>query len=577
MTDWFVLSALYGKGEIQEITDAARADGGPCPLIADQRGSGSALIGCVPANSFATDILDTREAYRLDAAFSFDALGFHQLRVGVDREDLETDFNQVNIGGGVRYIYDTCENPDGCTLNGVTIDQGTEYLRERTQTSAGVFNNILTAFYIQDNWQINQKLLLALGLRNDTFDLRDLSDKTFIKQSEQIGPRIGFSYDILGDARYKVFANYGRYFMPIETNTAARNLTVRQDTNQYFTYDSVGADGLPVNPVAFTEPAGEISEGAQPAFDKDLEPTTQDEYIAGFQMDLAPRWALGVKGTYRELVSAIEDTCIIDADFNYGCVILNPGDDAVIDGQDYNFDGEPDFVTLTAEEIGLPAAERKYYAVEFKIDRIYDGKWFMSASYTWSHLYGNFEGYAKSDTGQADPGISSTFDTPGLVAYGDLPNDHRHNFKIGGSYSLTDELQVGANFRAISGRPFNRFGSLPAGTPGYPNDDVISVWNEFYAGEFSYVDGQRVGRGDNGRLPWIVSLDLAARYQPKFVPGLTMGFDVFNVFNKSVITNVDEAAEIPSGDNPTYGFPRAAGDYSPPRSLRFSLGYDFWM
>ena len=36
----------------------------------------------------------------------------------------------------------------------------------------------------------------------------------------------------------------------------------------------------------------------------------------------------------------------------------------------------------------------------------------MQASYRWSRLWGNFEGFFRNDNGQSDPAITSLFDFP---------------------------------------------------------------------------------------------------------------------------------------------------------------------
>ena len=87
----------------------------------------------------------------------------------------------------------------------------------------------------------------------------------------------------------------------------------------------------------------------------------------------------------------------------------------------------------------------------------------LQGSYTWSHLYGNYEGYTNSDIGQSDPGLTQTFDFAGLLehAYGNLPNDRRHTVKVFGAYSWPWGLQLGGNLFYRSGRPINCFGLHP--------------------------------------------------------------------------------------------------------------------
>jgi len=65
------------------------------------------------------------------------------------------------------------------------------------------------------------------------------------------------------------------------------------------------------------------------------------------------------------------------------------------------------------------------------------------------------------------------------------------------------------------------------------------------------------------------------QYQPSYVDGLTLKVDVFNVFNKRQVTQVDEFGED-GANNPlfdtSYLTPTA---FQNPRSVRFLVQYDF--
>src|SRR5262249_26957907 len=54
----------------------------------------------------------------------------------------------------------------------------------------------------------------------------------------------------------------------------------------------------------------------------------------------------------------------------------------------------------------------KYHAVEVTLNRRFFNNWSAMASYRWSRLRGNFEGFYRDDNGQSDPGITSLYDFP---------------------------------------------------------------------------------------------------------------------------------------------------------------------
>ena len=188
---------------------------------------------------------------------------------------------------------------------------------------------------------------------------------------------------------------------------------------------------------------------------------------------------------------------------------------------------------------------------------------------------GNTEGGVKSDIGQTDTNVTSDFDYKELAvdSYGYLPNDRRHAFKIFGSYALTDELSIGSNLLAQSGRPKNCLGVL------FPFHGGIHPYgSQFFRCGTTAAGGtgpvEIVPRGTAGRLPWTWSVDLSLAYSPRWVDGLTAKMDVFNLFNQQEVLAVEDRAEdaatgVPS---PTYLVPRA---FQAPRFFQFSVQYKF--
>src|SRR5690606_19413417 len=81
----------------------------------------------------------------------------------------------------------------------------------------------------------------------------------------------------------------------------------------------------------------------------------------------------------------------------------------------------------TGEIVGYSKPKRTYKGLEFQIDRAWDDKWAINASYILSWSEGNFEGPVNSDTGYGDTGLTQNFDHPANnERYGPLFNDHRH-------------------------------------------------------------------------------------------------------------------------------------------------------
>ncbi len=612
LTDSLTLSALYGTGEYKRNNYAISADGekltyngnvspdnaagvigaAGCPVISDVRNgvvSGDlepyTRFACnwLPGNLGLTNARDKRDQFRVDADWQ---IGAHQLRFGYDADTFKARDGEASEGG-VAWRYVTRRNVD--------------MVRRRVfQTGADVEVDS-KAFYVEDSWNISDRFLAYLGLRWDSFENKNGEGQTYVKQDNQFGPRLGFSWDVSGDSSLKVFGNAGRYALPIAATVAVRGSSPSLYAQQYFFYDGVDPNtGVPINPTAtgdarddLTYLNNEFGTGKDPRTiaSKNLEPQYQDEYILGFQKQLADNFSVGVRGIYRKLQRSIDDQCdyrVLEEwanDNGYAidsynpafafCHIYNPGSSLDID-IDIDGDGTLENVKIPADKLG-PKGKRLYKAIEVFAEGQLSDKFFLQGSYTWSKNQGNAEGGVKSDIGQDDTGVTQDFDYPELMVGSDgyLPNDRRHTLKLFGNYEFNKQWSLGANFLFQTGRPINCFGVYA--------DDPVGYGASYFSCDPGAVDKDTgsngttiVSRGSAGRTPKIYNLDLNVAWRPTFADGrLAFKMDVFNVFNTQKALAVDEFGEDDNGNplrNSTYMTPTIL---QAPRSVRFMVQYDF--
>ncbi|MEJ2274193.1 MAG: carboxypeptidase regulatory-like domain-containing protein, partial [Woeseiaceae bacterium] len=216
-TDWFTISAMYGTNEFDR---ADQTTAGDCPIVYERMTNpgSSAAIGCW-AGAYVGNGFDERESTRVDADFYFSALGEHHIRVGWDQEDL-TSFDETAYSGGEYFRYHYCTDPNGC-FNG-QIAQNEEYVRHVIYNTGGSFEIQQSAWYIQDSWQLNDRLTMNIGFRSEVFENLNSNGEVFIKTDDEIAPRLGVTFDLFGDGRTLVSGFYGRYYMPIAANTNIR-------------------------------------------------------------------------------------------------------------------------------------------------------------------------------------------------------------------------------------------------------------------------------------------------------------------------------------------------------------------
>ena len=594
ISDDLQVSVLAGLNKYDR-TDSSDFDAA-CPWIVDDRDV-TTNLGCW-ATSNAVTADDERKSFRIDVDY---ALGDdHQLRFGVDVEQ-NTINNIENYSGGRYYRYYTAEEG---AFNGL-LQAGAQYYRMLERSSNGSFETDTSALYIEDTWQATDELVLTLGLRNETFDNKNIAGESFIKVSNQWAPRIGASWDVNGEGETKVFAHYGKYYLPVAANTNLRLAGAELYTRRYFILDGIDENGLPTNDY-YSELTGTTTThpdqlsnttvyddgvvgDTSSLVDANIKPMYQQEYILGVQHQLSDDWVVGVRATYRDLATSIEDIAIDAglqryADENYDgvdlelggfdyYVLTNPGNDMVI-SVDANGDGELEQITLTAEQLGYPEAKRQYASVDFTFEKAWDGLWMLQGSYTWSHSWGNSEGAVRSDNGQDDAGLTTNFDQPGLTngANGNLPNDRRHQFKLFGGYAVTEELTVGASFNWQTGRPRNAFGYHPT-----------DIFAQDYGSESFFHNGQLVPRGSLGNQTSYWQLDLNAKLNTEIngIP-VTFGIDVFNVFNNDRVRQTYEIADSEDsgefegvGTHPTDPYYGLAENHQTPRYVRLSGSVKF--
>jgi hypothetical protein len=575
LDDKLTIRALYGEGKTNR-TDAGAGDS--FPYILDQRVSPQVTLGQATTLQPGTKE-DQRKAMRLDGSLN---IFNNTIRFGFDQET-NTSTDNIFYSGHVYYRYNN--RPASGRVNGVDVPVGTQYVRERIYENGGAFEVISKAYYIEDTVKfIDDRLLVTAGVRNESFDNKNALGASFIKIEDQIAPRVAASFDVKGDGKSKVFANFGHYYLPIAANTNIRMAGTELFTEDYYVLNGLNADLTPIKgaklggKVVFAD--GSVKD-ARTIVNQDIEPMYQEEFIVGYQTALGKHWSATLRGTYRNLASTMEDVAV-DAALNkyaksknyhtlYGFdahgfdyyVLTNPGKPLTM-YVDFG-SGTAEKVTLAAADLGYPEAVRKYYAIEILLERLWDKKWYANFQYTWSQSYGNYEGWVRSDNGQDDAGITTLFDQPGLLdgAYGSLPNDKRHKIKIFGAYQITSEFQVGTNILVQSGRAINSFGVHPT-----------DAFAQAYGAESFFYQGVLAPRGSLGRTGWTHTIDLSLKYRPKWAKErLTLGVDVFNIMNEQEATEVSEIAELSDGSlRPEFMSPVA---FQAPRYVRFSAEYSY--
>lgn len=619
LTDTLTLNATYGKSEFTARDSPYTLPG--VPHIGNPTLQNPALNGGVPVRSRLAgyqgrDGVNNTDGLRADLEW---IVGDHTLSLGVDNIKFEAE-NEGTSQVSDYWLYQTTANPNG-NINsalGVGAPGSTYYAIKRDYFTNTDMSLEQKAWYLEDRWQVTDSLLLTLGIRNDEFTNKNNSGEAYMSSKNQWAPRLGFSWDVLGDASLKVFGNAGRYYLAMPNNVAIRGASASTYTSEYFTYSGIDENGAPTGLVAVPGTNGRPAPGAVSSNGEygtpvdvlsfapsDLKNMYQDEYILGLDKQISEKWIAGVKLTYRDLKSSIDDVCdpytFMDAngltetgskegkfiaakgngeyvEIAY-CYMFNPGGSnnfslANVDAQGNHIGGRSDY-RMTSTDWGFKnGLKRTYQAVDIYLDHPFDGVWESRLTYTYAKSKGNNEGQVKSEFGQTNISKTQDWDAWQMMEYanGYLANDRRHQIKLFGSYALTPEWTVAGNLRVQSGTPISCLGYFnPDGTidEGSTAADPIG-----YDASYHTCFGSVATPGSK-RTPWTRNLDLSVGYRPaNFLDGrLGLTLQVFNVLNEDKPLQVDVTSEsAPYTVSNTYLLPQAR---QTPRYLRLSAQYDF--
>ena len=386
------------------------------------------------------------------------------------------------------------------------------------------FSNTQVGLYLQDDWQIGSKLTVNAGVRWDyesnminndfrtppelvaalqsacrtygapvggqtTWCLRDFLDLDQYTTDGNdrdayygmIQPRLGFSWDVSGDAKTVIFGGWGKYYDRVVLN----DIFDEQYRQQFKIYSfCFSADGSPApncsvpalawRPEFLSADAlrGLIASGQAPGpevflVNNDMKPPRSDQWTLGVRRQLG-NWLgslsyAGVRG-YNNLMYFFGD--------------LPPG--TRFEDRFGNNVGVPGYARIFTTS----TARRTWYdGLLLSLDRpiTADGKWGFNLAYT----------YAKAkQTGTDNPGEGlafGAFDYLNSASLYKFPgtNDERHRVVMSGTVALPANFQVSSIITLGSGIPYTIFDDSVApfrvrwneGRP--PQDDFIipNAWS----------------------------------------------------------------------------------------------------
>jgi len=543
-----------------------------------------------------------RYTFSQDLAYFKNGWGTHNLKFGYafnhnTADELAGVYNtaDVYVAYNLQYVPQTTNGQSRCAAivaqnqslygapggnaNGTACQGlwGTVNLRDLISAS-GLVGNWNHSFYAQDAWTITKGLTLNLGLRLDKENLPSYNtlpgfEGISFGWGQKVAPRLGAAYDVLHNGKVKVYGSWGYFYDIMKFNLPQgsfggaywHDCVYALDSPDYTQiipqrdsqghYCPLGGGGTPANGIIpnarfienydYREPANDPNQigslGPTGLVDPNLKPMKQHVITIGAAWEISKNMVFEPVYTRTRLDRTIEDAGTItqNGEVYY---ITNPG--FGVNTVVPNCNGCPP----------NPKAIRDYDGLELRLTKRFAENWFGSFSYTYSRLYGNYDGLTSTDVSDAvgrngantdrafdEPFMS--FDAHGKAINGPLATDRPHTVKANLYYNLKWKkvnTMIGLFQQAYSGTPLSSY---------------ISVWGApvFVEGRGKFVNVTRdpatgnwiPGSVTDARTPRFTQSDISA-YQDFHVSKSNerlvarVGAECINCWNQHSVTIINQ-------------------------------------
>lgn len=422
------------------------------------------------------------------------------------------------------------------------------------------------SWYVQDDWKVNPRLTLNIGLRYDVdlgFTDSDFADRnrafrflqiighplgsrTVEDDTNNFGPRFGFAWDVTGSGRSVVRGGYGIYYDQSFLNVPL--FAVQQANDEiYATFQNADPNlSLSSPPPSIPRPLVNPLPGTRGRLlDPDFEAPYTQQFNLGFAQELSRDMSIEFDFVH---ILGLHEFTQLDANPRIGPLIGSQRDDP-LPGRLLAPAIAANAGALLAEfgtanpfariSVAQSDGRSRYDAFTVAFKKRYSNKYQLNVHYTLARAEGWFG--AISDFGFLPQNQFNKFDENADFGY--AGEDERHRFVLSGVFDLPWAFQVSPILQLSSARPYSIF---PEGGLFDINRDGVTNDRDSRDGDDQNHLPPNTERGDN-----FAQVNIRVSKFFNFTESMKLGlfFEAFNVFNTGNFGNAFDGTR----GNPTFG------------------------
>ncbi len=436
--------------------------------------------------------------------------GSHELKGGFEYSDLSFNSSLCYTGtpngercvpGGAGYVF----------LDVQAGESAVPYLMEEYRQAGPMdYDGAVATAFVQDAWRPSRDLTLKIGLRYDAVTY-DTNTGVEIADMDKLQPRLGFAWDIAGNAKNILRGSWGRFMHPNIIVLPSQVAQVYQPSSYWYSCSTImGAPSTDECEAAAAElgwqhqadhagwdPSGwvlapfEVYASEPNRADAGLSATYADEAILAFEREVAPRSAIEITFIDKKTRDIIDDTCRGNWPEPY------PG-------------AECDYFMIA----NIPDLKRDFRGLTLSFETRTLPWLTLLASYTYSASKGSIN-YSQNQAAEVDA-YPWHYDN----IYGYLWDHQRHRVKLNGFFNITGDWNIAFDARWSSPWTWTPFEDR--------GDDPEIPWG------VHYLEPRGSREADN---EYQLDLQLAKGFTTGGIRFVLIG-SVFNAINTENVFNV---------------------------------------